>query len=305
MKKTFSLSEDNQCSVTSKAYIISDEKKQYNYFHVETLYKTNSLYTETLTHAHSHGYYTIICFLEGEGSIMIDFKEYKINPRTIFFIPPGQLHQLNKLKDFSSINFSFTQDFLYNMSHKAQNIIKSKIFPNRNIVSVCYINSENQNEIIKDCLKILHRYNNPIEIDMWRACLASLLSVFLFDVLDCGKWENTGDKIDDTQAYQVYLDFDSEVEQNFKCVHTVENYAKMMSLSLKNLNLAVFKVTGKSPYKLICERLVLEAKRMLYEQKELCIKEIAGELGFSDVSNFIKFFKRYEGMSPKEFRLKL
>ena len=55
----------------------------------------------------------------------------------------------------------------------------------------------------------------------------------------------------------------------------------------------------------INDRLVIEAKRMLFEKKEMRIKEISFELGFSDASNFVKFFKKNTGMGPTEFRDKL
>lgn len=58
-----------------------------------------------------------------------------------------------------------------------------------------------------------------------------------------------------------------------------------------------------SPLKLINDRIILEAKRMI-RYSDLRIKEIAFDLGFKDDSYFIKLFKRNVGMSPIEFREK-
>ena len=38
------------------------------------------------------------------------------------------------------------------------------------------------------------------------------------------------------------------------------------------------------------------------KSKPMLVKEIAYELGFDDVSYFVKFFKRQTGMLPSEFR---
>ena len=58
---------------------------------------------------------------------------------------------------------------------------------------------------------------------------------------------------------------------------------------------------AEAPLKLINNRLIVEAKRML-KSKPMLVKERAYELGFDDDSYFVKFFKRQTGMLPSEFR---
>jgi AraC-like DNA-binding protein len=38
------------------------------------------------------------------------------------------------------------------------------------------------------------------------------------------------------------------------------------------------------------------------DQSHLSIKEVAYSLGFNDPSNFSRAFRRWEGMTPKEYR---
>ncbi len=52
---------------------------------------------------------------------------------------------------------------------------------------------------------------------------------------------------------------------------------------------------------MIDSRIVLEIKRLLMEN-EKTISEIAYSLGFFELSYFSRFFRRFEGMSPVEFR---
>ncbi len=49
-------------------------------------------------------------------------------------------------------------------------------------------------------------------------------------------------------------------------------------------------------------RLRLDSARRLLRYSDLSLKEIAGQLGFSDQYNFSNFFKRRVGVSPSEFR---
>jgi len=43
---------------------------------------------------HRHDYYAIIFIEQGKGIHFVDFTEYKIENHSIFFIQPGQMHQL-------------------------------------------------------------------------------------------------------------------------------------------------------------------------------------------------------------------
>jgi hypothetical protein len=59
--------------------------------------------------------------------------------------------------------------------------------------------------------------------------------------------------------------------------------------------------SGSSPKALIEQRLILEAKRLL-AHTSLTVEAIATKVGFSEPTNFVKFFRRHGGMRPLEFR---
>jgi AraC-like DNA-binding protein len=57
----------------------------------------------------------------------------------------------------------------------------------------------------------------------------------------------------------------------------------------------------QTPLEIINERITLEAKRVLaYSDKS--VAETCFDLGFEDPSYFVKFFKRYAGVLPSDFR---
>jgi AraC family transcriptional activator of pobA len=59
--------------------------------------------------------------------------------------------------------------------------------------------------------------------------------------------------------------------------------------------------SGKSAIMHIHERIVLEAKRLVFHTNS-SVKEIAFELGFEDASYFNRFFKRLTGITPVEYK---
>ena len=61
------------------------------------------------------------------------------------------------------------------------------------------------------------------------------------------------------------------------------------------------KFTGKTPVAYVMERKIEFAKRLLVSGNET-VKAIAKEIGFDDEYYFMKVFKRYTNMTPKNFR---
>jgi AraC-like DNA-binding protein len=64
---------------------------------------------------------------------------------------------------------------------------------------------------------------------------------------------------------------------------------------------ACLATAGATPKTLIERRVTLEAKRLLAHSR-LPVGELATRLGFSETTNFVKFFRRMEGLTPTLFR---
>jgi AraC-like DNA-binding protein len=91
------------------------------------------------------------------------------------------------------------------------------------------------------------------------------------------------------------------IEQNFTINRNASFYADKMGLSYKSLNLLSKKTSNKTAKQLIDSHTVLEAKRRLVIEKSQ-VKEIAYDLGFDEVTNFIKYFKRQTLLTPSQFK---
>jgi len=62
--------------------------------------------------------------------------------------------------------------------------------------------------------------------------------------------------------------------------------------------------SGKPAIKHIHDRLVMEARRLLFHTDN-SLKDISFDLGFSDASYFNRFFKRETGVTPASYRAKI
>ena len=103
---------------------------------------------------------------------------------------------------------------------------------------------------------------------------------------------------------QTYLkkvrQFEELIELNFKTLKFPKDYASILNITEKHLNRIVKNCLNKTSTMLIQERVLLEAKRMLMHS-ELNVLEISTELGISESSYFIRFFKQKTGLTPLAF----
>jgi AraC-like DNA-binding protein len=91
------------------------------------------------------------------------------------------------------------------------------------------------------------------------------------------------------------------VSNNYREQRRMAFYSEKLSLTPKYLSQIIKASTGKSANEWIDEYVMLEAKALL-KSTNMTIQQISNELNFTSQSFFGKYFKRCEGVSPKEYR---
>ena len=91
------------------------------------------------------------------------------------------------------------------------------------------------------------------------------------------------------------------IVHNYTRERNVTFYANELHLSPQHLSTTIKKVTGKTLTDIISSFIIHDAEAKL-KSTGMTIQEIAYSLNFPDISFFGKYFKRYTGMSPKQYR---
>lgn len=99
----------------------------------------------------------------------------------------------------------------------------------------------------------------------------------------------------------VFRKFNLLVEMHYREEHSVSYYAGLLNKSPKTLSNLFLLYGQKTPLQAIQERILIEAKRLLYHTNK-SVKQITYELGFEDAAYFSNFFKRHTSLSPQDFR---
>lgn len=91
------------------------------------------------------------------------------------------------------------------------------------------------------------------------------------------------------------------ISDNLQSSFKVEDVAKELHISVSYFHRVFKEQTGFTPYDYILTARLNKSKDLL-QKTNLTIKEIAFKTGFNSESNFVYFFKKNTGSSPKRFR---
>lgn len=86
-------------------------------------------------------------------------------------------------------------------------------------------------------------------------------------------------------------------------MYEIRDFADDMHIDARHLSNTIKLVTGQAPCYFYEEKIMDIARRQLRETN-VSVSEIAIRLTY-DPSNFVKFFKRFEGTTPKKYREKM
>lgn len=102
----------------------------------------------------------------------------------------------------------------------------------------------------------------------------------------------------DRRIYRMFL---QALEADFPRQHALQDYAGRLGYSASTLSRACRAAEGRPAKEVIDRRVALEAQRLLVHSTG-SVAEIAHQLGFSEATNFVKFFRRVLGVTPADFR---
>lgn len=242
--------------------------------------------------------HSIIHLTNGDATMTIGSKDYTIYKDEILVVQAGQVfsfksHDINK-----GYLINFHNDFLIGKFCNNE-LIKEFEFLNIWGNSVVKFEAEISEFVLQLFKRLYYEYskNGLRNLDIIHPYLMTILAE-IKNVYKPPFESNNISALEITKKFQELL-FD-----NFKTKQLVTDYADMLHISPNHLNKCVKKITSKSPTKWIDEVIILEAKVLLY-QTGVSISDIASELGFFEQSYFSRLFKKYEGITPLEFRKRI
>jgi AraC-like DNA-binding protein len=131
--------------------------------------------------------------------------------------------------------------------------------------------------------------------------LLALQARVLVSRLALGDTDSDPAHLIDPAVLQRYREYRATVDQECRRWHLVAPYARHLGCSAKSLNRACRAASDVTAKRVIVERIILEAKRVLAHTADPVAK-ISADLGFDEPTNFVKFFRRETDLTPAVFR---
>jgi AraC family transcriptional activator of pobA len=246
---------------------------------------------------HKHTFYHVVLFTDGSGTHAVDFTNFEVKPYQIYFMAPAQVHSWNFKGHVDGYIINFSVPFFQSFLLKPDYLDGFRFFDGTTDNAVIDIPKHLQPQIKNLFETIIHESetNEKQGLDMVKA-----LMLQLFIQISRLNTDNQA-KANTNYNYTLLRNFQKLIDQNFANLKLPKDYAELLYITPNHLNAICKDMLGTSAGEVIRNRVILEAKRLLINL-DLSVTQIAYNLNFADNSYFSKFFKKYTGQTPEDFR---
>lgn len=244
---------------------------------------------------HRHDFYYLLILKKGTGDHEIDFTSYKVDDNSVFFMRPGQVHQLTLKAESTGYLVQFKTDFCYPHDKSANQLLRKA-----SSLNFYQPGSNNFKRILSILTSIFQEYTGKQE--SYQEVIKANLGILFIELA-----RRHSKALSTTIAPYKQERLDellTLLETHIANHKQVVEYADMLNLTPYQLNAIIKATLGKTCSELINETIILEAKRYLLATTNQ-VNQIADHLGYEDVSYFIRFFKKQTGYTPESFRQNL
>ena len=246
---------------------------------------------------HKHNFYLTVLFTHGSGIHEIDFIKYDIQPGTLFFLNPGQMHHWELSEDIQGFIFFHTQSF-YDLHYVKNRVHNFPFFYSVQNSPVLYL-EERQNDYISKLFQQIYTENQSDSL-FRNPKIISLMDLIYIESTRLYIEKNDAEVIVQNTYSTTFQKLENLIEEHYKTEKSPSRYADWLNISAKHLNRITQNMIGKTTTDMILERVFLEAKRELIS-RQYHFNEIATDLGYEDYGYFSRLFKKKCGETPTEF----
>lgn len=245
-----------------------------------------------LERVHRVAFHTLTLITEGSGEHTVDFVTYPCRPGTLLWIRPGQVQRFGRRGLMNGTHLLFTPAFPPHVT-SADRLLDEWSGP------TCRQLATGRDYAVLSALmgQIRAEFTRPdgtVSHEILQLQLATLL-------LQIDRLPRHGERGGPQAGGELYARFRSELERSYADTHKADDYARRLGYSVKTLTRVCLAATGQPVKQVIDARVALEAQRLLSHTDEP-VARIARRLGFSEPTNFGKFFVRHTGTTPGDFR---
>ncbi len=255
-------------------------------------------FEQELTTPHRAEFYQILWFQKGNPTHKVDFVGIDVVPNSVVFVNKNSVQQFDDKIPFDGKVLLFTANFFCKEESDIA-FLKSSILFN-DLFSIPKVDIPLITNLFEGLFNAIQHESSRPKDDYQ----ADVLRNYLRNILLISERERRTQDFTEVKKgadLDLVMQFKELLENQFNHEKSVVSYANQMHITKKRLNAATSKILGLTPKKIIDDRIMLEAKRLLAHTRE-SVKEISFSLGFDEPTNFVKYFRKHHLSTPLEFR---
>lgn len=271
--------------------------------HYESLEKLANFFGRNMPIHHHDRFYQLHVVLNGTIHVNLDENNYVVKAPAFFLTPPTIPHAFTTDKNAKGHVITVRQQLVW----KLMDSLMMSDWGNSNFMTnpLCVSLEPETNRNAVHFLQLLTLISNEnLESDLAHEhALKALLQLILIDILrlaDQGQPQQKTRK-EDIRVFHLYNQL---IENHYKEHLTLSQYSEKIFITEAHLNEICRRLSGQPSKRLIIDRLIQEAQRLL-SFSSISISEIGYELGFKDPAYFARFFRKNTGLTAKNYRNKL
>lgn len=263
---------------------------------------------QIMVNAHIHNYIEIIYALSGKYHILLNNKDFIFGEGDMVLVNSNEIHSIFSLTEGTNryIVLKFEPEMLYTT---AQSLFEMKyVMPfilNESTHQKVFLKEEIEKTVIPSLIYGINKEFADKHYGYELAIRANIYNLFLFILR---RWNeqnidlNITEEINKDIVRRIEVVFDY-IEENYQDDITALDMAKRCSLSYSYFSRLFAKIMKRNFREYLNYVRITKSERML-TSSDLNITEIAMRVGFSSSGYFIRQFKLYKDISPKQYQLK-
>lgn len=271
---------------------MSEEKK-----HIDINYTENINNVEIINHFHNS--HEIIYILEGSASFEINNRTYNCQSGDLLFISNLESHNV-KVNSYPYKRF-----FLFVEPRYIQTIVRDPL-----LISILKHRPAHFNHVIK--LSEIHKtffidlftkiaFENKTNHEFSQNKIECYLQILLIELFRNYKYAFPISYVN--KSMSTILEIQKYIDENYKEEINLGSISKLFYINMYYLSHQFKEITGFSFKEYLILQRISKSKDLLFHT-DSNITAIASESGFNNVNHFIRIFKKYEGVTPHQYRKK-
>ena len=248
-----------------------------------------------LSLSHSHPFVEIALVLKGSGTYTVNAEEYPIAPGDLFFFGSNTIHYItNATSCLELLTLQFPTSFLIDITPVQTVSPNWHLFDSPISMYIPKAEADPFQQIIREIQTNLSE--EPLNYVAYVNSLVTILAISLLRFAANNNINLTPTKCN-TSMLAALAYIDNNISQHI----TLQDVAAAAMLSPSYFSSSFKRYTGYSLIDYTNAKRVRLASKLLLNERNMSISEIAMRVGFNNMSNFNRAFRKYIGCTPSEY----